>query len=254
LIGFFPSSVEGQTLDGKTLSFVTNGTKDVAKLKAVVAFIPSIKDMLKFKDNATLKAHLDNEHLLIYPFLLWLITSNRAYLRPLKQEEIIKGIPTEHQFIMLSQPPAREELWRRKKAEFERKLGRGKGSLLFFHGSPPGNWHSILRNGLMTEGQPGLGASGKAIWMAQHFQTSVGYCQKGGYSGGWARSMFGQSIHCMAILEIVNDSSKGAIPGSSVNVINDVSIIATRFFLVFKGNIPNSAFDTTAIDRQVLPL
>eukprot|EP00456_Euglypha_rotunda_P048350 TRINITY_DN3876_c0_g1_i11.p1 TRINITY_DN3876_c0_g1~~TRINITY_DN3876_c0_g1_i11.p1 ORF type:complete len:235 (+),score=17.95 TRINITY_DN3876_c0_g1_i11:81-785(+) len=225
--------------------------KDVSLLERVMNLIPSVKDMQKIKTSKALKAYLDDYHLLIYPLLLWLITSNRSHLRKLTSSEIIKDVPTEHQFLMLSSPPAREEIWRRQKVAAEKKMGKGKGSLLFFHGSPIGNWHTILRTGLLTEGksegQQGLGASGKAIWMAQHFQTSVGYCTKGGYKAGWSKSMFGPDILCMAILEIVNDTSKGAAEGGSVNIINDVSIIATRYFLVFPSAIPHSTCLSTSI-------
>jgi hypothetical protein len=50
--------------------------------------------------------------------------------------------------------------------------------------------------------------------------------------------MFGPDVMCMAILEIVNDRSKAVDGNAAVNVISDVSIIAVRYFLVFKGSIP----------------
>eukprot|EP00479_Gromia_sphaerica_P014273 TRINITY_DN8394_c0_g1_i1.p1 TRINITY_DN8394_c0_g1~~TRINITY_DN8394_c0_g1_i1.p1 ORF type:complete len:185 (-),score=15.53 TRINITY_DN8394_c0_g1_i1:46-570(-) len=148
----------------------------------------------------------------------------------------MKEVPTEYQFLMLTSTPDREAAFRKHK---EVALSAGRlGSIYMFHGSPIGNWHSILRTGLRVQGQPGLGASGPSIWMANHFATSIGYCQKGGYQAGWSKSRFGQQVMCMGMLEVINDSGKGVVPGRHVNVVSDTSIIATRYFLIFKGNIP----------------
>jgi ubiquitin-conjugating enzyme E2 Q len=106
-----------------------------------------------------------------------------------------------------------------------------------FHGSPIGNWHSILRKGLLTSGFQGLGSSGQSIWMANDFTTSIGYSTKWGNKGGWDKSRLGNDLLCMAILEVVNDSGKGVSDQNSVCVVSDTSIISTRYFLVFKGSI-----------------
>lgn len=47
---------------------------------------------------------------------------------------------TEYQYMFMSSPPERE-------ANFQ-QLKKKHGSIWAFHGSPFGNWHSILRIGL----------------------------------------------------------------------------------------------------------
>ncbi len=195
---------------GKELSFMSGDSKQSGMVTEVIDSLPSIADMIKYnKTSKDLRGYLDQKcHLLAYPFLIWLITSNRAHLRPLKPSERFKDITTEYQYVVCSNAAEREQKWQAMKLAKEQQLGYGKGSTYMFHGSPVGNWHSILRTGMMISGQPGLGASGAAIWMANDFSTSVGYCNRGGYRAGWNRSMFGPDIMCMAILELVNDKSK----------------------------------------------
>jgi len=54
---------------------------------------------------------------------------------------------TSYQYVLVSDNPQKEALFRKKRAEVAHKKG-GRGSFYAFHGSPIGNWHSILRAGL----------------------------------------------------------------------------------------------------------
>jgi len=152
---------------------------------------------------------------------------------------------------MLSSSTAREQKFQQLKRDFEKKRGQGQGSRYFFHGSPIGNWHSILRLGMKTTGQPGVGASGAAVWMAPDFQTSVGYMR--GVGGGWSKSMFGPTILCMAILEIVMDTSKHTDNGGEY-IVNDEALISTRYFLVFQNSVPSKSVQSASLPVRDLDL
>eukprot|EP00460_Paracercomonas_marina_P001145 EW705587.1.p2 GENE.EW705587.1~~EW705587.1.p2 ORF type:complete len:202 (+),score=72.70 EW705587.1:43-606(+) len=187
--------------------------------------------MSKYKDTATLKTVLEHLHPLAYGLLVWIITSNRAYLRRLRPKERFASLETEHQFVMVSSSSKREQMFLRAKDAAAARNG-GKGSIYMFHGSPMGNWHSILRTGLKTSGGAGLGASGPSIWMANDYTTSQSYGLREGKPGGWKNSRFGDKCYAMAILEVVNDKSKGVDGNASVNVISDTDILCTRYFLI----------------------
>lgn len=49
--------------------------------------------------------------------------------------------------------------------------------------------------------------------------------------------MFGKNVMCMGVLEVVLDQSKNVSIGASVCVVSDMSIICTRYFLIFKDAI-----------------
>lgn len=69
----------------------------------------------------------------------------------------LKRIPemnTEYQYMFLSSPPEKE-------AEFQ-QLKKKHGSILAFHGSAFGNWHSILRIGLKNFSNTELMSTGAA--------------------------------------------------------------------------------------------
>jgi hypothetical protein len=223
---------------GEELSFMTAGKPNLQLLQRIISLLPPMDVMMTCPNTTALKALLDNQHPLCYPLLRWIVTSNRSHLRKLNPSEKIQGVPTEHQYMLLTQPPEREAAFRKQKERY--------GSFYMFHGSPLSNWHSILRSGLQIKGK-GLGVSGAAIWMANDFSTSWGYSQKGGAQHGWKCSSFGSLMYCMAILEVVNDPAKKAQKGASVNVISDTSIIMTRYFLVFPGSMPQAQCQASSI-------
>jgi ubiquitin-conjugating enzyme E2 Q len=184
--------------------------------------------------NAELQSLLDDRSPLVAPLLRWLLFSNPAVVRPLRPAERFEAVPTPHQFVLLTAGPGKESEWRALRDEAERKMGRGRGSVYMFHGSPLHNWHSILRTGLQVRGLPGLGASGAAIWMANEMTTSVGYSLKA-RSTVWDASVFPRDAMCMGLLEVVHDRAKDVSPEKDVCVVPDVRLIMTRFFFILSA-------------------
>ncbi|KAI0211446.1 Protein mono-ADP-ribosyltransferase PARP6 [Lamellibrachia satsuma] len=89
-----------------------------------------------------LKEDMDRCDALAYPLLQWIITSNRSHIVKLSLEKQLSFMHTPHQFLLLSSPPTKEVIFTAAKQKY--------GSTFAFHGSPPENWHSILRHGLMN--------------------------------------------------------------------------------------------------------
>lgn len=50
--------------------------------------IPSVSDLARWSESNELKDQLNLIHPLIYPLLLWLVQSNRTYLRLLDPDEV----------------------------------------------------------------------------------------------------------------------------------------------------------------------
>ena len=172
---------------------------DINKLKTVIDLCPAIDSLKPWakEGDVTLKKELTKIHCLLYPLLIWIITSNRCHLRRLSESDRIKAIETEYQFALCSATPTREK-------EFQ-DLRQSNGSFLAWHGSPMGNWHSILRMGLRnyskTKHQSNGAAYGSGIYFGRNFSLSWGYCRPGS-NPGWKKSVFGTSMSCMALCEI----------------------------------------------------
>jgi len=175
---------------------------DITKLKQVLDICPPMDELMELAKDGDfeLKQNMEKIHPLLHGLLSWIITSNRAHLRQLSQKEHIKGIDTEYQFALCSSTPDRE-------AQFQ-DLKERNGSFLAFHGSPMGNWHSILRMGLKnysnSKYQLNGAAYGQGIYLASHFSTSWGYCRFGELAG-WPKSMYGATVTCMALCEVCYD-------------------------------------------------
>lgn len=99
-----------------------------------------------------------------------------------------------------------------------------------FHGSPIGNWHSIIRNGIKNmSGTPFMStgqALGPGVYASNLLATAYGY---GGHT----------DTRCVAVIEILTDpapymkSSAGVYAG--VYVIPDDKLLFPRYLLKVKG-------------------
>jgi len=218
--------------------------QNLPELENVVKKIPSVEEMTEWakQGKKMLREKLDEIDDLIYPLLMWLLTTNRAHLRPLAAREKFPDLGTPHQFVLMSGPVEKE-------TEFQ-NLKRDHGSIFCWHGSAPGNWHVILRTSLknmsgtkhMSAGQ----AYGAGIYFASEFATSLGYCGHG-MSDGWPKSMFtskssAPSIKCMAMCEIIDKKEdftyhpgkQGARSSGNrgIYVVPKEEFVVTRFFFV----------------------
>ena len=73
---------------------------------------------------------------------------------------------THHQFLLLSASPEKEQRFQELKEKF--------GSFFAFHGSPIGNWHSIMRTGCVLLSRiKSHRAHGQTTSCAQHLATDA---------------------------------------------------------------------------------
>jgi hypothetical protein len=123
------------------------------------------------------------------------------------------------------------------------------GSTFAFHGSPPENWHSIFRNGLLIREEVLHGSAyGKGVYLACAANTSFGYSQidGGGGAGGMQqpplrrqqsgnRYLDSSSLRMIAICEVIKDKSAVDRVGENTYcwVAKDDAMVMTRFFFVY---------------------
>ena len=228
----FPISIEVK-LKGPNGTVITHnfltptGERDNQKVRAVMDKIPSVEVLSQWIDIGKLKDNCDNVDPLLYSLLRWILASNRSHLKKLAKHEQITEMKTEHQYCLMSSPPAREKTFQELKKQY--------GSVYAFHGSALGNWHSIMRQGLKnmsgTDGQVNGAAYGSGVYLAPESGTSFSYMH---YLPAWKNSALfrAANIGCMAVCEIIKHPSLKGQP-NPYYVIPDENLIATRYFLVF---------------------
>jgi len=136
----------------------------------------------------------------------------------------------------------------RKRTNFPTSQNRTRKLFFAWHGSPLGNWHSILRVGLKnysdTVHQRNGRAYGPGIYMAVDAGTSLGYAA--GYTT-WKNSQFGNMLKCVALCEVINYGSPtnclGRVhrpncshcTGAPFYRIEAEEYVITRFFFIYSG-------------------
>lgn len=131
--------------------------------------------------------------------LQWIVATNRSYLVYNDSPEVLKlknDLGMKHIFEVKCKPPEHEARFREMKAKH--------GSRLVYHGSPLGNWHSILRNCLKDcsvhdKYKVVNGAMyGRGIYCDTDVSTPKSYAR----SGCSDVTQF-KGMNCLAICEII---------------------------------------------------
>lgn len=160
----FPSGVEikikdKMTMQETTYDFLKNGVNDKGKVAKLIENIPKVSKLNEWVKKGILKEECAKISPLIYPFLRWLLASNRCFLKLLPKDQRMNEMSTDYQYVMLSSTPEKEIKFNLEKKKY--------GSFYAWHGSALHNWHAILRNGLKnmsgTKGQVNGAAYGSVI-------------------------------------------------------------------------------------------
>ena len=168
--------------------------------------------------------------------LRWIMTSNKAHLVALPPNmrllERIAPEATCRQFIMLSQPPARQARFAALKARH--------GSKFAWHGSPAENWHCILRSGLRSASGTKLQLHGAAHGAGVYVSTSLSYSiryamsarrQHRGMPEEPATPQFNDSFFGSPDLRIIALCEVAEVPGitksANIWVVPDEDAVAT---------------------------
>jgi poly [ADP-ribose] polymerase 6/8 len=212
---------------------------DYALVRQILDHFLSIEQLTQAKDFLHLKAQLTKSHPLAYPLLQWIIASNRAHIVKLHETKHITSMKTQHQYLLLSAPPEKEERFR--------QLKRSYSSLFAFHGSAIENWHSILRHGLKnatgTKLQLNGAAYGPGIYLSPQASISFGYSFRSWAPGSSNpnrstktannKLLRAQNVHCIALCEVIDLNLKRF---GSIWVQPNEDCVVTRFLFVYTEN------------------
>lgn len=212
-------------------------SKNFPLLHQTVQRIPKVKKMIEMahQKDTILRQSLCRDDPLVYPLLQWIFSSNRAHLEPLPQSQRISGFGT-YQYYLVSSNPEKEAVFRKKRDVAKAHKG-GRGSFFAWHGSQPGNWHCILRNGLKNYSGTKLMSAGSAygpgIYLAKNLSTSLSYV--GSPMGAWTNAELiphSTGCVCFALCEVVSEG-QFKDHGNGIITVQDESLVDTRFLFVF---------------------
>mmetsp|Transcript_5967 Transcript_5967/g.22649 ORF Transcript_5967/g.22649 Transcript_5967/m.22649 type:complete len:654 (-) Transcript_5967:46-2007(-) len=237
----FPEGVVWRGLDTRTgqrieKTFIHNGSKDMTLLRSVLNSIPSVDLLGKWIREGKLKENLDKINHLCYPLLRWIFSSNRTFMKCLKEEEKLDTLHTSFQYAMLNSTPEKE-------LKFQ-ALKKKHGSRWMWHGSPASALFSIMRQGLKnmsgTNGQLNGAAHGSGVYGGQNSSISTSYMR---FLMGWKHSeRFGGHLGCLMLCEIID-----LYKPHPYYVIPEQDHIQTRFFFVYTGST------STNVDASIFP-
>lgn len=237
--------------------------KDYKKVESILKAFPTMSEML-WCTGKDLKTIMDEKNRLAFPLLQWIITSNRSHIVKLPPTDQLKFMHTNHQFLLLSAAPAKEEIFRAARAKY--------GSTFAFHGSSIENWHSILRVGLLnasgTKYQMNGAAYGKGIYLSPISSISFSYSKMG--HGFYTvqresnnpnpiqpqhknRFLQSENINCIALCEVIK--SPELKKHGNVWVCTKSEFVCTRFFFVYEDSQVGGAeisTQRTGVENQIL--
>ncbi|XP_067083920.1 protein mono-ADP-ribosyltransferase PARP8 [Osmerus mordax] len=265
----YPSVVDPD--DSQALAFNPR-KKDYDRVMRALDSLTSIREMTQ-APYLEIKKQMDKHDPLAHPLLQWVISSNRSHIVKLPVTRQLKFMHTQHQFLLLSSPPAKESNFRAAKNLF--------GSTFAFHGSHIENWHSILRNGLVVASNTRLqlhGAIyGSGIYLSPMSSISFGYSgmnkkqqkvtskdetvtnsktnlhlqsQKKGQQPQFLQSRI---LKCIALCEVI--TSPDLHKHGDIWVVPNTDHVCTRFFFVYEdGQVGDTSINTQdpCIHREIL--
>jgi hypothetical protein len=218
--------------------FLCDQTKDFSLAKVVLSKFPSVQEMVNSNDHTQLRQKLEAAHPIAWELLQWIISSNRSHIVGVRSECRLERMGTAFQYLLVMQAPEKER-------QFQKLKEQHGGSSFAFHGSPPENWHAILRHGLQsmsgTKKQLHGAAHGNGIYLATQAATSIGYSNRqqaqlsgataGATQDGGNRFLDTGALKMLALCEVVDDP---AIKKSSYCwVAPNADTVCTRFFFVY---------------------
>ncbi|KAK1639845.1 polymerase [Colletotrichum phormii] len=176
--------------------------------------------------------------------LRWIVASNRSLIvqidQPVdldiggikateeRQKERFVGLGDDWmQFRFAQGSPEKEN---RFKQELEKEASRKYPTMFAWHGSPLGNWHSIIRTGLNFKEMLHGRAYGHGVYFARDFPTSLSYCSRQANQTSWAGSEL-KLYAAMSLCEIINRPERF----KSINpyyVVDEVDWIQCRYLII----------------------
>jgi ubiquitin-conjugating enzyme E2 Q len=217
---------------------------DVIQMKAFLESHPRDASLRRFRHRVSETA---------LNLLRWIIASNRSCIMQVDRnssssssasvEDRVFGMGDWMQFRFAQGAPDKEQRFMDCVKDVSSRLNLDKYPTLFaWHGSPLGNWHSIVREGLHFNETLHGRAYGHGVYMSRDAMTSIGYSGAHYYahdastpsvSNNWRNSKLCVSS-ALALNEVVNATGE-YVTASPHYVVNQIDWIQTRYLFI-KGN------------------
>ncbi|KAI1498060.1 hypothetical protein F5X99DRAFT_420860 [Biscogniauxia marginata] len=185
----------------------------------LLASLPSVTEMRSYLMGSQSRklATWDRMTPAAMTLLRWIIASNRSYIvqvdqcpgqgndtstaRLTRHHERISGVDGWIQFRFAQGSPEKEALFR----EALEKVDKPQRTLVAWHGSPLGNWHSIVRHGLDYSVAANGRAYGNGVYFSRNFDYSMHYVNPNGLYqvSTWPQSEL-KINGAMSLSELVN--------------------------------------------------
>jgi ubiquitin-conjugating enzyme E2 Q len=155
-------------------------------------------------------------------------------------EDRVSGMDDYMQFRFAMGAPDKEQRFINCVNEVAARTKSTHPTLFAWHGSPIGNWHSIIREGLHFNDTSHGRAYGHGVYMSPHVSTSLGYSSlsyAGGGSGGastWPNSELKISS-AISLNEVVNAPTE-FVSQAPHYVVAQLDYIQTRYLFVTTAN------------------
>ncbi|KAM0325400.1 hypothetical protein ACHAQA_007386 [Verticillium albo-atrum] len=178
--------------------------------------------------------------------LRWIVASNRSMIvqidgapdaaddadKSSRACEKLVGVPGQWvQFRFAQGSPEKEQ--RFSKAITANSRRKPAPTIFAWHGSPMGNWHSIIRQGLNFSEVVHGRSFGNGVYFSPQWEVSTSYAHQGSvvpHVEGWPRSQL-RPLGVISLCEIVNKPEK-FVSKSPHYVVADVDWIQCRYLLV----------------------
>ena len=181
--------------------------------------------------------------------LRWIVASNRSYIRQIdectdnehggdanalsRKNEKIQGVHGWTQFRFAQSSPEKEALFQ----EVVEQVSKPQRTILAWHGSSLGNWHSIIRQGLDYKESENGRAYGDGVYFSRTFETSQSYSHF--HPGSlWPNSDL-KIQSAVSLAELVNSPQEFASTSPHF-VVQHCHWIQCRYLFVRALNIPNT--------------
>ncbi|KAJ9667600.1 hypothetical protein H2201_002135 [Coniosporium apollinis] len=219
--------------------------------------LPSVRDMAQYLGkytSASLSTWVDRISPAALSLLRWIIASNRSCIvqideplsvgqsksdtklqktsKTVKETDRLYGMPGWMQFRFAMGAPDKERRFINALKEKTQELNLKHPTLFAWHGSPLGNWHSIIREGLHFNRTVNGRVFGHGVYMSLHHATSLGYAgfhniQNQWY---WPQSQLKMST-AMSLNEVVNAPAQFVSKHPHL-VVDKLDWIQTRYLFV----------------------
>ncbi|KAF2971494.1 hypothetical protein GQX73_g2124 [Xylaria multiplex] len=179
----------------ESLDDLENDSEKAFSLALLLSALPSVGDMRKYlnEDRSRQLATWNRIPPAAMKLLRWIIASNRSYIVqidnhatkdanpsgvegevPDRSQEMILGVNDWIQFRFAQGSPDKEALF----LDALREVKKPNRTILAWHGSPIGNWHSIIREGLNFKVMANGRAFGDGVYFSRSFEYSSHYSSK----------------------------------------------------------------------------